>query len=198
MTMAREGPVPDDRAPPRLRDGTPVRIRPTRRQDRGAVDAFLRTLSLDSFELRYFSAVQAEIALEQILAQDPRGDEVSVLMEVVGTSPATVIAQAEYARDPHDRQRAEVAFLVSDAHQGQGAATLLLWDLARRARAQGVTTFTARVLPENFPMRSVFTGAGFPCGLEYFQGETEVTLDVRDEPHLGLIPWMPRAQHAAP
>jgi RimJ/RimL family protein N-acetyltransferase len=192
LTAAASSLVPSRFSVLRLRDGTPIRIRPVHPSDRAAVEAFLHRISLDSFELRYFSPIREEIALEQILAQGHHGDEVSLVMELDGASPTEIVAQAEYVRDPLDRTRAEVAFLVADRYQGQGAATLLLWSLARRARSQGITTFTALVLPENYPMCAVFTGAGFPCGLEHFQDETEVTLDIRDEPSLGLVPCTAR------
>jgi len=54
---------------------------------------------------------------------------------------------------------AEVAFLVADSFQGHGIATILLAHLATVAEGQGITTFTAEVLPGNFRMIDVFRPA---------------------------------------
>jgi GNAT superfamily N-acetyltransferase len=56
---------------------------------------------------------------------------------------------------------AEIAFVVIDAYQGQGIGTLLLRHLAHIARSAGVKELSADVLPENAPMRKVFSKFGF-------------------------------------
>ena len=57
--------------------------------------------------------------------------------------------------------KAEIAFLVEDAHQGRGVAQLLLEHLAEAARERGITGFVAEVLPENRRMAQVFADAGY-------------------------------------
>lgn len=184
--MELDGPEfrPEEIVGARLRDGTPVRVRPARAHDRSAVLAFVRGLSLDSFELRFFSAVHAELAVDEILAPPASGARLSLLMESLVDSE--IIAQGEFDRSRATPTEAEVAFLVADGHQGQGAATLLLWELARRGRRAGIRRFTAIVLPENFVMRAVFLAAGFPCLLSYSEGETRVEMDIAREPQLAL------------
>ena len=57
--------------------------------------------------------------------------------------------------------RAEVAFTVVDAYQGQGVGTLLTRHLVGLARAAGLGQLSAEVLPENVSMRKVLEKFGF-------------------------------------
>jgi len=59
-------------------------------------------------------------------------------------------------------QRAEVAFLIGDAFQGLGIASLLFKHLVAIARDSGVTQFEAEVLPSNEAMLKVFSRSGIP------------------------------------
>ena len=52
--------------------------------------------------------------------------------------------------------KAEIAFVVIDAYQGQGVGTLLMRHLAAIARGAGLKELIAEVLPENAAMRKVF------------------------------------------
>ena len=71
------------------------------------------------------------------------------------------MAFAGFYRDPEHRDRAEVAFAVSDAVQGHGIGTRLLEQLAGLARAEGIQTFDAYVLGDNRRMLDVFRDSGF-------------------------------------
>ena len=56
---------------------------------------------------------------------------------------------------------AEVAFVVTDAFQHRGLATLLLEVLAEAAWTRGIRTFVAETLVDNHDMLEVFSGSGF-------------------------------------
>jgi RimJ/RimL family protein N-acetyltransferase len=56
---------------------------------------------------------------------------------------------------------AEVAFLVEDAYQGHGIASLLLQHLTVYARLRGVKEFEAFVLADNFGMMRLFRSSGY-------------------------------------
>jgi acetyl coenzyme A synthetase (ADP forming)-like protein len=56
---------------------------------------------------------------------------------------------------------AEVAFVVSDEHQGRGIGTALLEHLAAAARERGITRFVADTSAHNSQMLGVFRAAGF-------------------------------------
>jgi RimJ/RimL family protein N-acetyltransferase len=56
---------------------------------------------------------------------------------------------------------AELAFVVVDAYQGKGIATMLMRHLLAIARDAGLKELMAEVLPENAAMLKVFSGFGF-------------------------------------
>lgn len=172
----------------RLRDGTLVRIRPVEPSDRAGVLEFLHLLSRDSLELRFFSAVTAEVVAGEILEGKVWPDRLSLILETVDPRPPQIVGHAEYVRSPQDGTRAEVAFLIADHHQGQGAGTLLLRQLARWARKAEIRTFDAVVMAENRAMLDVFTGAGFPNITVWEGTEARVELDIARDPRSALVP----------
>ncbi|HLM91683.1 MAG TPA: GNAT family N-acetyltransferase [Thermoplasmata archaeon] len=178
-----------------LRDGTEVRIRPVARGDRARVLDFLAHLSPHSLELRYFSPVRRAYAASEILTTTDRANRLSLLLETIEPGRERVIAQGEFVRVADHPNRAEVAFLVADDLHGQGAATLLLWELARRAREAGIRRFEATVRPENRPMIDVFVGAGFPCSISWHEGEGSVQLDLAHEPAIAIALREPPTGH---
>lgn len=72
--------------------------------------------------------------------------------------------------------RAEVAFSVDDAHQGQGIASALMRHLIAIAQAVGLTEFYAEVLPENAPMLAVLARSGLPTHPKREGGVVHITL----------------------
>lgn len=172
----------------RLGDGTLVRIRPVEPSDRAGVLEFLHHLSRDSLELRFFSAVSNEVAAGEILEGKGWPDRLSLVLETTDKKPPQILGHAEYIRSPRDETHAEVAFLVADEHQGQGAGTLLLRQLARWARKAGIRCLDAIVMAENRPMLDVFTGAGFPNTTAWDGPEARVELDIARDPRAALVP----------
>ncbi|MDH6198882.1 CRP-like cAMP-binding protein [Mycobacterium frederiksbergense] len=71
-----------------------------------------------------------------------------------------VVADARVVRDGHDATTAEVAFTVGDDYQGRGIGTFLLDALVISADYLGIQRFTARVLSENYAMRSILNRIG--------------------------------------
>jgi acetate---CoA ligase (ADP-forming) len=139
-----------------LRDGSTVRVRPVRAGDDEEMHTFFTGVSEDAIWFRFFSMANLDWATEWALNVDYR-DRFGLVVET--GSPRRIIAHAAYVRLDHDR--AEVAFLVSDAWQGHGIATILLAHLAEIAAAHDITTFVADVLPGNHKMISVFRESGF-------------------------------------
>jgi acetate---CoA ligase (ADP-forming) len=138
-----------------LRDGSTVRVRPVRDGDREALRAFFDGVSQDAIWFRFFTMANLDWATDWAADVDYR-DRFGLVVET--GSPRQIVAHAVYVRDG---DCAEVAFLVSDAQQGQGIATILLAHLAARAAAHGITTFVADVLPANHRMIAVFRESGF-------------------------------------
>jgi acetate---CoA ligase (ADP-forming) len=157
---AEDGAVDDD-CFLELRDETPVIVHPARARDLAEVVAFVERLSADSIELRFAGVVREEAVAREVLGARGGEERLSLLMETLEEVPR-VVGNGEYVRYRRDPDRAEVAFLVADEFQGRGAGTLLLRDLARRARSAGIRWFMAVVMAENVPMREVCLRAGFP------------------------------------
>ncbi|HYM46319.1 MAG TPA: GNAT family N-acetyltransferase [Solirubrobacteraceae bacterium] len=139
-----------------LRDGSSVHIRPVRAEDGPAIRAFLESLSPETIDLRFFGAPNLEWVADWSVDVDYR-DRYAL---VATTGPReTVVAHGAYIRVGEDR--AEVAFMVADAWQGRGIATVMLAHLAAAAEEHGISTFVAEVLPHNRRMLEVFSESGF-------------------------------------
>lgn len=143
----------------RLRDGSPVLVRPVRPDDKAELrDAFDR-LSDESRYLRFSGAkkrlTDSELAYltevdhhdhEALAALDPRtGRGVGI---------------ARYVRSTEDPELAEFAVVVMDDWQRRGIGTLLLSRLADRAREEGIRRYSAVVLAENRRAISLMEGLG--------------------------------------
>ncbi len=102
-------------------------------------------------------------------------DRVALVLEIRGEFSAW----ASYERWP-GRDDADVAFMVDDAHQGKGIATLLLEHLAAIARSNGIQRFTADVLADNRPMLRVFARAGWPIQRHFDSGVMELEFPLVD------------------
>ena len=88
-----------------------------------------------------------------------------------------LIAVGRYERLP-DRDEAEVAFLVEDAHQGRGLGSVLLEHLAAAAQERGIRRFVAEVLAENHKMISIFREAGYEPTRSYVEGVVHLVFDI--------------------
>jgi GNAT superfamily N-acetyltransferase len=155
---AETGVARGDRAT--LSDGTEVIVRPIAPEDAplllegfaqrfGEQSRYQRFLAakrqLSPRELEYFTDVDHD-AHEAIGALDP----------VSGAG----IGIARFVRDAPGGTSAEAAVAVADDWQGRGLGGLLLERLSERARAIGVTEFTASLLTANRAMLALFERLG--------------------------------------
>jgi acetate---CoA ligase (ADP-forming) len=140
-----------------LRDGSTVHLRPVRSGDEEALLALFQGLSLESRTFRFFSAGADLKRTARLMAKvDYVGHYGLVASRGEGEK---LLAHATYIEA--STGRAEVAFAVVDELQGLGLATLMLAHLAEVARANGIASFFAEVLPENHHMVEVFEDSGF-------------------------------------
>ncbi|HNA51161.1 MAG TPA: GNAT family protein, partial [Mycobacterium sp.] len=95
-------------------------------------------------------------------------DPEQVVWALVDGPDGPVVADARFVRDETDPTVAEIAFIVGDAYQGRGIGNFLMDALTVAAHVGGVKQFSARVLTDNLPMRTI---------LDRFGAEWE-----RDEP----------------
>jgi acetyl coenzyme A synthetase (ADP forming)-like protein len=106
------------------------------------------------------------------------GAENGAATSIVAEAAGRIVAFAGFHRDPQVKDRAEVAFAVSDAVQGQGIGTRLLEHLANIARDQGIKWFDAYVLGTNRKMFDVFRDSGFEVTSKFDHGVSHVVLSL--------------------
>ncbi|GAA1050746.1 bifunctional acetate--CoA ligase family protein/GNAT family N-acetyltransferase [Arthrobacter russicus] len=157
-----------------LRDGATAHLRPIRAADVEAVRTFHSGQSENSIYMRFFTykSVLSDKELRRFTEVDHR-DRVAFVITVAGA----IIGIGRYDRLP-DPSVAEVAFNISDAHQGRGLGSILLEHLAAAARENGITRFTAEVLPENRKMLTVFAEAGYEVSRHFDDGVVSLSFDI--------------------
>jgi RimJ/RimL family protein N-acetyltransferase len=145
----------------KLLDGTSVRLRAIRRDDKYRLLAFVARLSKRSRYLRFHHYISGltEAEAEHFCNVDYH-DSMALVAVIKEDSEENIIAVGRYYRYP-GTDRAEVAFVVQDKYQGKGIATHLLDRLMVFARERGVDLIEALVLQENNEMQEVFQHRGF-------------------------------------
>ncbi len=156
-----------------LRDGGVVHLRPIRPDDAPAVEAFHAGQSAESIYLRFFAPLQR--LSERDLRRFTTVDHVD-RVGLVATLGDSIVGIGRYDRT--EDATAEVAFNISDAHQGRGIGSVLLEHLAAAARERGVRRFVADVLPQNRRMIDVFGEAGYTVRHRYEDGVIALEFDI--------------------
>ena len=133
------------------------RVRPIRPDDAPKLIEFHEHLSPHSCYLRFFSfhPTLSAIEVNRFTCVDYK-DRLALVAE----THDHLIAVGRYDRHVGTPE-AEVAFVVADDYQHHGIGSLLLDDLVRAARENGITTFLADTLRENHTMLDVFMHSGF-------------------------------------
>jgi RimJ/RimL family protein N-acetyltransferase len=146
-----------------LRDGRPIEIRALRSDDRAEMLAAIGRTSTQSLQRRFFAPKKG--FSEQ---------EIAFFLNIDFENHVALVAQID--EDGHPAiagggryivvrpGKAEIAFMVVDAYQGQGIGTVLMRHLADLARDAGIKELIAEVLPENTAMLKVFKKFGFRPG----------------------------------
>lgn len=141
-------------------DGRAVHLRPIMPADGDRVVRFHESLSERTRYLRYFgpypTIAPRELAKMTHVDYRSRVNLVAMLGDDI-----IAIGLYEQLLTVGDGKSAEVAFVVSDHHQGRGLGSILLEHLAGAAAEAGITRFEAEVLAENRQMISVFRQAGY-------------------------------------
>jgi GNAT superfamily N-acetyltransferase len=179
-------PLADRRDPRRYvahdktRDGTFVRIRAIRPDDRDRLIESFTLLSTESIRARWHGVktvlTAGEIAAETAVDPDVH---VGLVATVWIEGSERIVGVASFFVDPwSEPRRAEVAFSVLDAWQGRGIGSLLFGHLARVARQCGIDELHACLLESNRRMLRVFENCGFPVEIERDGPEVWVRLDL--------------------
>ncbi|RLU89214.1 GNAT family N-acetyltransferase [Streptomyces griseocarneus] len=185
MTSTLELPSPPVHA--LLKDGTTVRVRQAVPEDRASVLRLYERMSPENLRLRFFSTGTSagRRAAEQACAAGHPGER-AFLAEA--ETDGEVVGVAEYHAAPETAGQAEVALAVADEWHHRGVGTLLLEHLVDAARTDGVGTFTAEALSENFPVIRVFRDLGLPVARRFDGPEAHVTVGLtQDESYLAAV-----------
>ena len=167
-----------------LKNGTAVRIRGVRADDKKRISEAFRNLENESIYKRFFQYKKGLSDEELKAATEVDFENEIALMVTIGEKETeTIIGAARYvAFDTAGAQHsAEVAFVVEEDYQGLGIAGITLRHLAGIAKDKGVAQFHAEVLQENRGMLAVFKRSGFPMKQESAEGIVHVTLSLRGE-----------------
>jgi acyl-CoA synthetase (NDP forming)/GNAT superfamily N-acetyltransferase len=156
-----------------LADGGTAHVRPIRPADADRLRSFYSRLSDESIYFRFFGP-RPRLSDREV-ERFTNVDYVNrvALIATIGTEMVAVIRYDRIAS-----AEAEVAFLVEDAHQGRGVASVLLEHLAATAREHGIERFVADVLPANMRMMGVLRQAGYTAQSQFADGVVRMTLDL--------------------
>jgi GNAT superfamily N-acetyltransferase len=167
-----------------LRDGVMVRIRAIRPEDKQALRRGFARLSKQAVYHRFFQAKGGLTDDElRYLTELDFFDHVALVVEARVDGADRPVGVGRFVRRAGEagRERAEIAFTVTDEFQGRGVATLLLEHLARLAPMVGIRRFEAEVLPDNRQMLEVFEHSGLELTERAQEGVVHVELGLRDQ-----------------
>lgn len=157
-----------------LRDGATAHLRPVIPTDRDALEQMYAGQSERTIYLRFF-APKPKLS-DKELTRFTTVDHVDRVAFVLYRGEELLgIGRYDRTNDPTE---AEVAFMISDKHQGRGIGSILLEHLAAAAHERGIQRFSAEVLPENRPMLNVFSDAGYEVTREFEDGIVLVEFDI--------------------
>jgi L-amino acid N-acyltransferase YncA len=165
-----------------LPDGSEVLVRPVRPADKPLFAAGWERFG----EHRRLMAAKKHLSARD-LARFTEIDHVDH-EAIVALEPRTGagLGVVRYLRNPNRPDTAEAAVAVIDDWQGRGLGGLLLRRLCRRAKANGIDSFTASLLTDNRSMMRLFERLGRVRvrGLDGSAMEIDVELPVDDMPTL--------------
>jgi acetyltransferase len=165
----------------KLRDGTPVTLRPIRPEDEPLMIEFHRTLSEQSVHFRYFSLLKLDvrIAHERLTRICFNDYDREIALVVDYKNPQTgrheILGVARLSK-LHGLDEAEWAIIISDQWQGHGLGTKLLRLLVEVGRKEKLSRLIAHILPDNTVMQHISKKAGLQLHLDRAAGEWRAEL----------------------
>jgi acetyltransferase len=157
----------------KLRDGSPIIIRPIRPEDEPLMVKFHGTLSESSVHFRYFGLLK----LEQRIAHDrlvricfndyDREIAIVAVRTAHDTREEEIIGVGRLIK-LHGVNDAEFALVVSDRWQEHGLGTHFLKLLLSIGRQEGIENIIGQVLPDNQAMQRICRNLGFAMRYDEF------------------------------
>jgi CRP-like cAMP-binding protein len=145
--------------PVTVRDGTELHLRPVLPGDNARAVHGPVKFSSETFYRRFQTTRTPTPALMAYLFEVDYVDHFVWVLTDGRAIDAPIVADGRYVRE-ESQTVAEVAFIVGDAYQGRGIGSFLMEALAVAARSEGIRRFTARVLADNLPMRTILDHYG--------------------------------------
>lgn len=131
-----------------LRNGTGVRLRPIRADDKARLAAALARLSDESARQRFLTPKTRFTRTELAYLTEVDGHDHLAIVATAGGAEA-IVGVARCVRSADDPLSAEFAVAVDDEVQGLGLGTALARAIAEAARSHGIRRFTATALSDN-------------------------------------------------
>ena len=158
-----------------LRDRTPVLLRPVVPEDRDALAAFVSRLSDDSRARRFLRALDelSPEELDYLTRVDHEDHEAIVALD---HPERRIRGVARFVRLAERGHVAEAAVVVEDAWQNRGLGSALLDELARRAAARGIRSFSVLMRADNRRAADLFGGLGTVVSRGVQDGELEMEI----------------------
>jgi acetyltransferase len=167
----------------KLRDGTPVTIRPIRPEDEPMMVGFHESLSDRSVHFRYFHLIHLtqRVAHDRLARHcfiDYDREMVLIAERRDAKGGPEIIAVARLTKQ-HKHGEAEFAMILSDAFQGFGLGTELLRRLLVIARDEKIGRVTGSILPENQAMQRLCRKLGFEVAYDIEEGVVRAEIEPR-------------------
>ncbi len=164
-----------------LADGTRLRFRPLRSDDRDRLAGLFARLTLESRRRRFLSPKPALTTRELAFLTDI--DHVAhEAIAAVDQRDGSIVGVGRYVRVADRPGMADVAVEVVDEIQNMGVGTALVARVLDRACANGFTRLTATTLWENRPARALMRRLGFRARASH---GPEIELELELEPTSG-------------
>jgi len=170
----------------RMRDGTPITVRPIQPEDVPLMVGFHASLSERSVYTRYFQAMGLDrrTAYERLMRVCFVDYDREVALVVERKDPETgeleILGVGRLSKHRANPDAAEVALLIGDRFQHQGFGTTLLEKLLKVARVEGFSRITAHMLFKNRPTQRLLQKFGFNLRRDKEEGLVKAELDLRE------------------
>jgi acetyltransferase len=143
----------------RLRDGTPIHLRPIRPEDEPAIVALVQRMTPEDRRLRFF--VPLRELTHQFAAKLTQIDyEREMALVALPADSGEILGVARFIADP-DNVAAEFAVAVRSDLKGRGLGWMLMRRLIEVAKARGIGELVGTVLNENEAMLTLCRALGF-------------------------------------
>ena len=164
-----------------LGDGMKLHLRPIVAEDEPLLHEAVASMSERTVYFRFFSPIKrmSDAMAHRLAVVDYHDRFALVAATHRPTGKERIVGVARYDR-AHDTDVAEVAVAVIDEFQRHGLGSVLLSELARVARAQGIVTFQLIVLPENREMLGLLRKLGWIHHAKLNGGVYEISFDLPD------------------